>query len=120
MKYYFSINLLDSSGIGDRLFAWRDFYLLGRSLGWTYVHRALDSRRSDPDRNIFDFLGINGLSRQHRLDDAVARHVQVVRCPAPGADLGIEVRSAEDLRVQVTDMMRRRLCDCSSHYDGAM
>ena len=109
MKYYFSINLLDSNGIGDRLFAWQDFYLLGRSLGWTYVHQALDSRRSDPDHNIFDFLGVNGLSQQHRLDDAVARHVQVIRCPVTRGTFGVEARSAEDLRVQVMDMVRRRL-----------
>ena len=110
MKYYFSINLRDRAGIGNRLFAWRDFYLLGRSLGWTYVHQALDSRRSDPDRNIFDFLGVNGLSQQHRLDDAVARHVQVVRCPVTRDTFGVDARSAEDLRVQVMDMVRRRLC----------
>ena len=108
-KYYFSIKLHAAAGLTDRLFMWRSLYLLGCSLGWTYVHQPLRSDRSDPDSNIFDFLGVNDLSRTYSLDNAAACHIRVIRHTLSRYDIGMDVRSAEDLRVQVKSIVQRRL-----------
>ncbi len=58
-KIYFLLHLSSSTGLGDRLSYWRRYYDICTSMGWNYVHQPLDTKRSDPNNNIFDFLGFN-------------------------------------------------------------
>ena len=108
-KYYFSIKLRETAGLADRLTMWRDLYLLGCSLGWTHVYQPLRSDRSDPDSNIFDFLGVNDLSQTYSLDNAAACHIRVIRHIVSRGDIGMDIRSAEDLRAQIMSMVQQRL-----------
>ena len=48
-------------------------------MGWTYVHRPLGATRSDPDDNIFDFLGFNSMWTGDGPADADIRAVHIVR-----------------------------------------
>ena len=48
-------------------------------MGWTYVHRPLGATRSDPDDNIFDFLGFNSMWTEDGPADAEIRAVHIVR-----------------------------------------
>jgi len=48
-------------------------------MGWTYVHRPLGAKRSAPDDNIFDFLGVNSMWTGDGPADAEIRAVHIVR-----------------------------------------
>ena len=77
-------------------------------MGWTYVHRPLGATRSDPDDNIFDFLGFNSMWAEGGPADADIRAVHMVRvnCLRMG---GIQFHSLADVQNYLAQQVRRQL-----------
>ena len=106
--FYFSISMSSDAGLADRLMRWRVQYLLVRSMGWTYIHRPLRSTRSDPDDNIFDFLGFNSMWAEDGSADADIRAVHIVRVNWLRMG-GLQFRSLADFQNYLAQQVRRQL-----------
>ena len=106
--FYFSISMSSDAGLADRLMRWRVQYLLVRSMGWTYIHRPLRSTRSDPDDNIFDFLGFNSMWAEDGSADADIRAVHIVRVNWLRMG-GLQFRSLADFQNYLAQQVWRQL-----------
>ena len=77
-------------------------------MGWTYVHRPLEAKRSAPDDNIFDFLGFNSMWAEDGPADADIRAVRMVTINWLRTEK-IQFHSLADVQNHLAQQVRRQL-----------
>ncbi len=107
-KIYFLLHIDPYSGLGDRLNYWRIYYDICRSMGWNYIHQPLDTKRSDHNNNIFDFLGFNeALSELFPADEKI-REAKIIYIPLMSRD-ELGSLSSKDAQNIIMCMVRQQL-----------